>query len=151
MIPLTFTACPLETDPENTDPKSITITGIPNGTFTGTVTITIVDPANMTIYGGTGTVSGGSVTIALADYAQTTPYTGNGPVYVQFGQTSPSLVVYLYTDSKTLAQLNITPTDYSGQPIVSSDDYSKLPTITLSSATTTIPWSKLVRGAAFGV
>jgi hypothetical protein len=111
-------------DDENTDPKSVTITGLSS---TGTVTVVLTDDytsanGNMPA-GGTATISGGSVTIALKTLSgqsfTDTAWTGTGNYYVFFW---PSAVPDAYPP-------------YVGRSASNGK-------INFSSGTTTVPWSQ---------
>jgi hypothetical protein len=110
------------TDPEsepNTDPKKITITGIP-GNITQ-VGIIISDQAGTVARGGEGNVSDGSITVLLyADEDKDVNWTGYGSYRVMLLTGS---AYYMYTDGKPLAGPNIP--EYNIAAEISTIDFSK--------------------------
>jgi hypothetical protein len=137
----------------NTDPKTITITGIPN-TITrpsGThwpldVDIMIRNNYWTIIATGSGNISGGSVTISLMIpvYESTSPFenepsnvpwTGSGSFFIEL-QIYYYINDYIYSAGKTWAELGINPR-YS-----TVDDLAKIPKYNITSASTTIAFSQ---------
>ena len=139
-------------------PKSIKITGInaadlPNGAEVAIIAVSGLGTDDTEVYIGQGTISGGSVTAALTDLDHN-PYTGNGSFAFEIYKhtdAEPPYVVYAYTNGKTMTQLGITIDSGTGAIAFDTTDefiaaFNKLPTIALTSATTTIPFSKFAKG-----
>jgi len=116
----------------NTDPKSITITGIP-AEYSNAYISVIQDITSSPIAESNVShipISGGSVTGDLFDFGTDNPWTGSGPYYIYI-QLEPGYNGF-YTDGQSLSDLGIT----------SESDKNKLPKYNISSANSTIPFSK---------
>jgi hypothetical protein len=113
----------------NTDPKSITITGIPQGTTDADIYIMKgFSSQSDLVAGGPGVISGTSVTFTLLTPSFKS-WTGNGSYYINVDLDDDE---YYYTNGKTFAELGIN----------GPEDAHKLPKFNISSANSTIDLSK---------
>ncbi|MDR2476841.1 MAG: hypothetical protein LBD18_03535 [Treponema sp.] len=131
---LAFMGCPTEGD-DNTDPKSITITGLTGKS--GYIAVVFSNGSTI-IAQGTGIITNEAVTVALktGDEAATV-WTGFGSYYLQLSLQAEgnSFIHYIYTGGQTLEQLGIS----------SSADYlTKLPKFTIDTASSTVDFSKFL-------
>jgi hypothetical protein len=119
------------TSKENTDPKKIAITGLTGkaGYIMVALSSTADDSGDIEI-GGVGTISSDSITLELLNGQSA--WTGTGSYYLMIMLGDDNSEMYLYTDGKTLQELGIT----------GANDVGKLPKITISDTTTTIPFTK---------
>jgi hypothetical protein len=110
--------------------KSITITGLSGRS--GDVNVAVLTTDGYPVAMGMGTISGGSVTVPLLDADNYDAWTGSGSFIISLWFDSGTPDGYLYTDGKTMVQLGIN----------NSEDASKLPKYSITSAVSTIPFSK---------
>jgi hypothetical protein len=117
----------------NTDPKTISITGITG--ITGLVSIEVYSSFDDDYpeTKGYGTISGGSITFELVNDQGGTPWTGSGSFFLVIGNMTGEFV---FTNGKTFTELGI----------ASEADIAKLPKYNISSKTSTIPFSLFQKG-----
>jgi hypothetical protein len=113
--------------------KSITISGI-TGKSGGVLIGLMSDGSGIYSVAGVGTISGGSVTTELLNVDTEKPYTGSGSYYLFLDFENGDL--YIYTNGSSLAALGISDLE---------DDYAKLPKYTISSANSSIAFSRFVK------
>ena len=124
----------------NTDPKTITITGI---TKSGEASLFIGDLSggnDEIIAKGTGNIINSSVTFSLIDQKSKSSWTGSGSflIIIEVKEIVGGYdedVQYFYTNGKSTAELGISSTDSE------STAFSKLPTYNISSQTSTIAFN----------
>jgi hypothetical protein len=125
----------------NTDPKEITVTGIPNSLNASDVFIVVFSNLanDEAVSQGSGTISGTSITFTLYAYhdkdveSEEIRWTGSGSYCLGlFFDDAGSQ--YVYTGGKTFQQLGITFT--------SMNDYNKIPKYNISTANSSIVFSQ---------
>jgi len=130
----------------NTDPKTITITGL-NG-ITGGVEV-LVSSQNVGVAGGAGIIKNNSVTIELYEYdnddyyAKMISWTGNGSYYLELFLEDQE-EFYIYTNGKSFKELNITEDTTVAQL------FSRLPKYNISSTSSSIPFNKFKKVPEWG-
>jgi hypothetical protein len=119
---------------ENDGGKSITVTGITGKTGDAMIMAFSSMDENGIVAMGMGKISSGSVSFSLIKDERMNPFTGSGSYFLML-QFDVDDSQYVYSNGKTWAELGITG---------SSEDevFSKLPKYNISSATSTIPFSK---------
>jgi hypothetical protein len=122
--------------PANTDPKTITITGLAGKS--GNVEIVlgnIVNNDDVVIAIGQGTISDNAVTVPLKNKDSDTDWTGTGSYIIQleFVVTDDT---WFYTNGKTWAEIGITANTSE------EEAFLKLPKYNIASATSTIAFDQ---------
>jgi hypothetical protein len=113
----------------NTDPKTISITGITGITGLVSIELNSKNDFNYSDAKGTGTISDGSVMFELFTTIETAPWTGSGSFFLRLGNMDG---VFIFTGGKTFTELGIT----------SEADIAKLPKYSITSTKSTIPFSQ---------
>jgi hypothetical protein len=137
------------TNPGGSNPgggKTITITGLPTGTTFVSISVQEVNGKNINVVAVKSmerNISNNSVTFSLLAYPEYegNPWTGSGSYFLELlgGTNTGDGFTGYYTDGKSYVELGMK--DYPTSHMIY---YDKLPRYNITSASSTIPYSKFV-------